>query len=198
VRRHYLTDITSRRLGDARQVMVWSEPQRNGHRIDTFLTDLDFPRLISTSRDLNMANCELSINAFFVFWEDTDDEVLTRFLAGVRRCWLRAHFVLVFPERRNPTARDHKCELKAKVIGPNLGRNTFNSDLSIFMVYSGLLPNTTIVPRSGRLCFLQDPCQFVSHPTILRYILTGWEYRCSDPPVMYSKPFLPVQDPLIV
>lgn len=61
-----------------------------------------------------MANCELNISAFFVFLEDTDDdEVLTRFLAGVRRCWLRAHFVVVFPERRNPATRDHKCELKA-------------------------------------------------------------------------------------
>lgn len=93
---------------------IWSESQRSDHRVDTFLADLDIPRLISTSRDLNMANCELIISAFFVFLEDTDDdEVLTRFLAGVRSCWLRAHFVVVFPERRNPTARDHKCELKA-------------------------------------------------------------------------------------
>jgi hypothetical protein len=94
--------------------MVWSESQRSERRVDTFLADLDIPRLISTSRDLNMVNCELIISAFFVFLEgNNDDEVLTRFLAGVRRCWLRAYFVVVFPERRNPLARDDKCELKA-------------------------------------------------------------------------------------
>jgi hypothetical protein len=127
--------------------MVWSGSQRSEHRVDIFLADLDIPRLISTSRDLNMANCELSISAFFVFLEDTDDddEVLTRFLAGVRRCWLRAHFIVVFPERWNPTARDHKCELKAtpisdlicvieqvgvavKVHSYRFGQNTFNSE----------------------------------------------------------------------
>jgi hypothetical protein len=96
--------------------MVWSESQRGGHRLDTFLADLDIPALISTSCDLNTAHCDLIISAVFVFVERTTDDVFTRFLARVRRCWLRAHFIVVFPERRNTTARDHKRELKATLV----------------------------------------------------------------------------------
>jgi hypothetical protein len=102
--------------------------------------------------------------------EDTDDdEVLTRFLAGVRRCWLRAHFVVVFPERRNPTRRDDKCEYPGS---DRFAWNTVNSDL-VFSWFS-LSLSCQIARSYFDLCFLSYSRQFISHRNIRRYVLTGW------------------------
>jgi hypothetical protein len=100
--------MASRHLEDARQVVVWSVAE---HR-ETFLADLECPRFVVTPSDLNLSllDCELPIDAFFLFLDGTNDGVVADFLAGLPRCWLRAHFVVVFPEQVNPSGSDHTCK----------------------------------------------------------------------------------------
>lgn len=76
-----------------------AEAEETGCRTEMFLAGLHFPRFVVTSLDHNIADCEVTINTFFIFLEDTDDGILEEFLPGLPRCWIRAHFVVVFPER---------------------------------------------------------------------------------------------------
>jgi hypothetical protein len=86
---------------------VLAEAEEPGRWAETFLTDLYFPRFVVTSRDHKMADCEVLIDTFFIFLEDINDGILEEFLSGLPRCWIRAHFVVVFPERGHPLENDH-------------------------------------------------------------------------------------------
>jgi len=91
---------------------VLAEAEEPGRRTETFLADLHFPRFVATSRDHNMADCEVPVDTFFIFLEDTDDGILKEFLPGLPRCWIRAHFVVVFPERWRLLENDHRRKYK--------------------------------------------------------------------------------------
>ena len=89
-----------------------AEAEEPGRRTETFLADLHFPRIMATSRDHSMANCEVPIDTFFIFLEDTDDGILAEFLPGLPGCWIRARFVVVFPERWRLSENDHRRKYK--------------------------------------------------------------------------------------
>jgi hypothetical protein len=59
-----------------------------------------------------MPDCEVPIDTFFIFLEDTDDGIREEFLPGLPRCWIRAHFVVVFPERWRLEEDDHRRKCK--------------------------------------------------------------------------------------
>lgn len=84
-----------------------AEAEEPGRRTETFLTGLHFPRFVATSRDHNIADCEVPIDTFFIFLEDSNDGFLEEFLPRLPRCWIRAHFVVVFPERWHLLENDH-------------------------------------------------------------------------------------------
>lgn len=102
--RYFIT----RHLEDVRQVFVLAEAEDPGRGTETFLAGLHFPRFVATSRDHNMANCIVPIDTFFIFLEDTDDGILAGFLPRLPRCWIRARFVVVFPERWRLSENDHR------------------------------------------------------------------------------------------
>jgi hypothetical protein len=102
----YLRHVTSRHLEDARQVVIWREAGQAGCLAEAFLADVECPRLVATGSDLDLADCKLLIDAFFVFLENVDQ--VTQFLARLPRCALRARFVVVFPGRGNQPERDQK------------------------------------------------------------------------------------------
>jgi hypothetical protein len=91
---------------------VLAEAKEPGRRTETFLAGLHFPRFVATSRDHRMADCKVPIDTFFIFLEDTDDGILAQFLPRLPRCWIRARFVVVFPERWRLSGNDHRRKYK--------------------------------------------------------------------------------------
>lgn len=116
----YLRDVSTRLLGDARQVFVLSEAEETRLGTQTFLAGLQVPRFVRTSLGLNVTECELLVDTFFIFLGDTADRNPAEFLARLPRCWIRARFVVVFPERWILSENEHKRKCRDFCCTPTL------------------------------------------------------------------------------
>jgi hypothetical protein len=88
--------------------MVWCKAEQGEYRVETFLADFGRPRLLVTGSHLDLGDCKLLVDTFLIFLENTDEQVVTQFLASLPRCVLRARFVVVLPERGNPPEHEYK------------------------------------------------------------------------------------------
>jgi hypothetical protein len=59
-----------------------------------------------------MEHCDLPVDTVFIFLENIDDGILAEFLDVLPRCWIRARFVVVFPERLRLSENEHRRKYK--------------------------------------------------------------------------------------